>query len=201
MVAAGSDLHPLMPRQKAPPLRLPLAGGGDYDLKREQPSLMSMIVFFRGLHCMQCRDYITELDSMLPEFERRGINVVAASGDTRERGEATPSTWGLSRLRLAFGLTPRQARDWGLFLTHGRPRAEGMQEPAWYSEPGLFLVEPGGALFFTAVQNMPFARPRFEDIIAGFEFMFARGYFIDKPCPARGEIVTLAEIAPPDPQT
>ena len=88
-------------------------------------------------------------------------------------------------------MTPRLARDWGLFLTHGRPRAEGLPEPPWYGEPALFLVRPDGTLFFTAVQNMPFARPRFADLIAGFEFMFARGYFIDKDCPARGEILDL----------
>lgn len=190
----ASDLHPLIPRRPAPPLALPLAGGGTYDLAQEAPPLMSLVVFFRGLHCMQCRDYLIQLDASLPELERRGLHVVAASGDTRERGEATPSDWGLKRVRVAYGLTPRMARDWGLFLTHGRPRAEGMPEPVWYSEPGLFLVERTGALFFSAVQNMPFARPRFEDLIAGFDFMFARGYFTEKPCPARGEIANLAEI-------
>ena len=38
---------------------------------------------------------------------------------------------------------------------------------------------------------MPFARPRFADLIDGFEFLFARGYFIDKECPARGELIEV----------
>ena len=56
-------------------------------------------------------------------------------------------------------------------------------------EPGLFLIGTDGTLFFSAVQNMPFARPRFEDLIAGFEFLFEKGYFITKECPAKGELV------------
>ena len=190
-----SDLTPLRPRQPVPPLALLLAGGGRFELAAEAPRLMTLVVFYRGLHCQQCRDYLTELDAALPDFDRIGVGVVAISGDEAGRAERTPAEWNLQQLRIGYGLSPRAARDWGLFLTHGRPRPEGsMQEPRWYSEPGVFLVRPDGTLFFSAAQNMPFARPRFADILAGFDFMFERGYFIDKECPARGEILTLDEI-------
>ena len=189
------DLVPLLPRRPTPPLEAPLAGGGRFHLRAERPKLMTLIAFYRGLHCMQCRDYIIDLDAMLPELEARGVSTLAISGDARERAERTHADWGLRRLRIAYDLTPDEARSWGLFLTHGRPRAEGMPEPRWYSEPGLFLVEPDGNLFFSCVQNMPFARPRISDLIDGLEFLFARGYFRDKPCPARGEVVNVAELA------
>ena len=48
----------------------------------------------------------------------------------------------------------------------------------------LFLISPDKTLFFSAIQNMPFARPRFADLIEGFEFMFAKGYtngYSDRP--------------------
>jgi hypothetical protein len=32
-----------------------------------------------------------------------------------------------------------------------------------------------------------FGRPRFSDLIDGSEFLFARGYIVDKECPARRE--------------
>lgn len=185
------DLVPLMPRQAVPPLRVPLAGGGAYDLAAEQPRIMSLIAFFRGLHCQQCKDYVADLDARLPELEKRGVSAVAISCDVAERGERTPADWGLQNLRLGYGLSLAEARQWGLFLTEGRPRKEGWSEPDIYAEPALYLVRPDGTLFFTAVQNMPFARPRIEDVIAGFDFMFDRGYFIDKDCPARGEILDL----------
>ena len=190
-----TDLRPIIPRQPAPGLVVPLAGGGVYDLALDQPRLFSMVVFYRGLHCQQCNAYLVELDAMLHEFDKRGVTTVAISCDEAARGERTQDDWGLKNLRIGYGLSPRTARDWGLFLTEGRPRKEGLSEPPICCEPGLFLIGPDKTLFFSAVQNMPFARPRFADLIDGFEFLFARGYFIDKECPARGELMEVpAEV-------
>ncbi|MFN3891914.1 MAG: redoxin domain-containing protein [Beijerinckiaceae bacterium] len=182
------DIRIVMPRTPAPRLRTPMAGGGTYDLYEERPSLMSMIVFYRGLHCQQCQDYLRDLEQWIGEFEKRGVTSVAVSCDCADRGEQTPGQWGLSRVRIGYGLSPREARDWGLFLTAGRPRASGMSEPDVCCEPAVFLVAPDRTLWFSAIQNMAFARPRFEDLIEGFEFLFARGYFREKECPARGEL-------------
>jgi len=84
-----TDLVPLLPRLPVPALRVPLVGGGHYDLAAERPRLFSMIVFYRGLHCQQCQAYLGELERLLPEFENRGITNVAIScdgeGSRRER--------------------------------------------------------------------------------------------------------------------
>ena len=185
-----SDIEIIMPREPAPALRIPLAGGGGvYDLSQDNPSLMSMIVFYRGLHCQQCQAYLRDLENKLSEFDKRGITSVAVSCDSAERGEQTPGEWGLANLRVGYGLSPVEARKWGLFLTQGRARASGMSEPDVCCEPAVFLIAPDKTLWFSSIQNMAFARPRFEDLIAGFEFLFARGYFRDKPCPARGELL------------
>jgi alkyl hydroperoxide reductase subunit AhpC len=196
-----SDLVPLMPRMPVPPLQVALAGGGRYDLGSEKPKLFSMIVFYRGLHCQQCQAYIGELERLLPEFESRGIASVAISCDTAERGERTKADWDLAKTRIGYGLSLRMARDWGLFLTQGRARAQGLSEPPYCCEPALFLVAPDKTLWFSSVQNMAFGRPRFADILDGFEFLFARGYFTEKECPARGEVMSVPDelfMAPPE---
>jgi len=187
----NTDLVPLMPRRPVPDLRVNLAGGAWYDLKAERPKLFSMIVFYRGQHCQQCQAYLGELENLLPEFEKRGISGVAISCDERERAENAKAEWRLANLRVGYGLTLPVARSWGLFLTAGRPRAQGLSEPPYCCEPALYLVAPDKTLWFSAVQNMAFARPRFSDLIDGFEFLFARGYFTEKECPARGELITL----------
>ena len=189
--AIKTDLVPLMPRMPVPALRVNLAGGGHYDLAAQRPKLFSMIVFYRGLHCQQCQAYLGELEKLLPEFESRGIDAVAISCDEKDRGENAKAEWGLTALRVGYGLTLPAARDWGLFLTEARPRPQGLSEPPYCCEPALYLVAPDKTLWFSAVQNMAFARPRFSDLIDGFEFLFARGYFTEKDCPARGEIITL----------
>ncbi len=189
--SANSDLRPLMPRLPVPPLRVPLAGGGEYDLANDCPKLFSMIVFYRGLHCQQCEAYLGELERLLPEFDKRRISAVAISCDDKERAEGSKEAWNLASTRIGYALPLDVARQWGLFLTEGRPRPAGLQESPYCCEPALYLVAPDKTLWFSAVQNMAFARPRFEDVIEGFEFLFSKGYFTEKECVARGEVLTL----------
>ncbi len=82
-----TDITPLIPRQPVPPLSVPLAGGGKFDLDTETPEKFTLVVFYRGLHCPQCRKQLTDLEAKLPEFEKRGVSVVAISADEPERGE------------------------------------------------------------------------------------------------------------------
>nr|NIR90840.1 AhpC/TSA family protein [Gammaproteobacteria bacterium]NIU06316.1 AhpC/TSA family protein [Gammaproteobacteria bacterium]NIV52881.1 AhpC/TSA family protein [Gammaproteobacteria bacterium]NIX87589.1 AhpC/TSA family protein [Gammaproteobacteria bacterium] len=62
----------------------------------------------------------------------------------------------------------------------------GIEEPALFSEPALYLVRPDGTLYFGTVQTMPFARPRFADILQALDFVIKNDY------PARGEVVEHA---------
>ena len=65
----------------------------------------------------------------------------------------------------------------------------GIEEPALFSEPGLFLVRPDGTLYWSAVQTMPFSRPHFADVLTALDFV------IDKNYPARGEVMELPQAA------
>jgi peroxiredoxin len=181
-----SDISPLLPRQPVPSLKFALAGGGQFDLSQEKPERFTLVVFYRGLHCPQCRNQLKDLESKLGEFEKRGVGVVAVSSDDAERGGRTKQDWGLPNLRLGHGLPLKVARDWGLFISSGRGKTSvGVEEPALFSEPGLFLVRADGTLYFASVQTMPFARPHFSDILTALDFVIAKDY------PARGEIASL----------
>ena len=188
-----TDLIPVFPRQTVPALNVPLVGGGRFDIAAEKPRLFTMVVFYRGYHCAQCQIYLRDLESRLPEFEKRGVTSVAISVDGIERAQSTKTEWEIPNLRLGYGISIPDARRWGLYVTEGRPKA-GISEPDVYTEPALFLIHPDGRLFFSAVQTMPFARPRFEDVIAGFDFMFERGFTLVDDYPGRGEVVSLADV-------
>ncbi len=54
-------------------------------------------------------------------------------------------------------------------------------EPELFGEPGLFLVRPDGSIYTAAVNSMPAARPRIEDVVAAVRFCNDNNY------PARGE--------------
>lgn len=142
-----------------------------------------MLVFYRGLHCPECKAYLTEAETRLKEFRARGVSVIALSSDCEERGVATEKTWSLEFLPLAYGVTPRQARAYGLYLSRGRGLTPlGVEEPALFVEPALFLIRPDRTLFFASVQNMPFARPALCEVLRMIEWSVANDY------PARGDI-------------
>ncbi len=181
-----SDMTPLIPRQPVPRLALALAGGGKFDLNTETPKTFTLVVFYRGLHCPQCRRQLTELEAKLPEFDKRGVSVVAISVDGEERANRTKSEWSLPNLRIGYGLDLATARAFGLWISTGRGKTSaGLEEPALFNEPGLFLIKPDRTLYCASVQTMPFARPHLADLLAALDFIAERNY------PARGEVASL----------
>jgi|RhiMetdeSRZDD1v2_1073273.scaffolds.fasta_scaffold271902_2 peroxiredoxin len=181
-----TDITPLIPRQPVPALALPLVGGGRFDIENERPEHFTFVVFYRGLHCPICRTQLSDLESKLPDFAKRGVNVVALSSDIAERAQRAKQEWKLPNLRLGYGLDLAVARTWGLYISTSRGMTSaGVEEPPLFSEPGLFLVRPDRTLYFASVQTMPFARPHFTDILAALDFVTAKNY------PARGEVVNL----------
>lgn len=181
-----TNLVPLFPRQPVPPLRVDLVDGGAFDVEKEKPASFTLVVFYRGLHCPICKGQLTELELKLDEFDKRGVAVVAVSSDTKDRAMQSKEGWGLKRLRLGYGLDLATARRWGLFIStgHGTTSA-GVEEPAHFSEPALYLIRPDGTLYFGSIQTMPFARPHFSDILTAVDYVLKNNY------PARGEVTEL----------
>src|SRR5215467_10598387 len=155
-----TDFEHLFPRRAVPALRVDLTSGGTFDLAREKPEHFTLLVFYRGLHCPICKTQLRELELKLEDFDKNGVAVVAVSSDTKERAMQTKDAWGLTRLRIGYGLDLTAARRWGLFISSGRGMTSaGVEEPARFSEPALYLIRPDGTLYFGSVQTMPFARP------------------------------------------
>jgi peroxiredoxin len=171
----------LLPRQPVPELRVPTLAHGDFDLAAEAPKLFTLICFYRGLHCPVCLKYLRELESLIPEYERRGTKVIAVSSDVATRAQEMASKVG-ARLRFGYSLPLTIARDWGLYISSSRGKTSiNIEEPPLFSEPGLFLVRPDGTLYYGAIQTMPFARPLFSELVQAIDFIIAKDY------PARGE--------------
>lgn len=172
----------LLPRQPVPALLVPTLAHGEYALVSDAPERFGLVVFYRGLHCPICLKYLLELGRLLPEFEKRGVKVIALSSDTRDRAQAMADKLGMPDLRIGYGLALATARDWGLYLSASRGTTSiGIEEPPLFSEPGVFIVRPDGTLYYGAVQTMPFARPHFDELLAAIDFATAKDY------PARGE--------------
>jgi len=172
----------LKPRKPVPALDFDLVGGGRWSLEEQKPEKFTMLVFYRGYHCPQCRRYTSELNGMIGEFDKRGVSTVIVSSDSRERAEETKTKWGLPALKVGYGISIEKAREWGLYVSTSRGMTSaGIEEPPLFSEPGLFLVKPDRTLYWASVSTMPFARPHFPEISQAIDFVVSKDY------PARGE--------------
>ena len=179
-----SRITPLIPRQPVPSLSVPVVGGGVWTLADQTPENFTLVVFYRGLHCPICSTYLGTLNERIAAFETRGVTVAVLSADSEERAVEAREKWGLDKLTVGYGLSLEKAREWGLYISTSRGKtSSGHLEPTQFPEPGLFLVRPDGTLYFGTVQTMPFARPRFEDILPALDFVLKNDY------PARGEVI------------
>jgi len=174
----------LIPRQKAPALVVETLDHGSFDLTSEAPGRMTLICFYRGLHCPICAMYLKELERLTPEFAERGVTTIAISSDSEARAREMQKKLAASNLRIGYGLSLPEARKWGLYISTSRGKTSiGIDEPELFSEPGLFLLRPDQTIYYLSVQSMPFVRPNFKELLQALDFMIEHDY------PARGEYV------------
>ncbi|MEO0371509.1 MAG: peroxiredoxin-like family protein [Pseudomonadota bacterium] len=172
----------LIPRQKTPDLSLPTLDHGVFDLSQETAERGTVICFYRGLHCPICANYLTELEKRVDDFAERGVATIAVSSDGEDRTRQMAEKISASKLRFGYDLSLLKAKEWGLYISTSRGKTSiGIEEPALFSEPGLFMVTPQQTLYYGSVQTMPFVRPHFSELVAALDFAIANEY------PARGE--------------
>jgi peroxiredoxin len=172
----------LLPRHAVPDLSVPTLAGETWSIESTTPQRFSLIVFYRGLHCPICSTYVAELDRVVPDLASRGVEAIAISSDTEARAREAQAKWGLKQVAVGHSLTIAAACSWGLYISSSRGTTSvGVEEPALFNEPGMFLVRPDRTLYWASVQSMPFARPHFREILSALDFAIAKDY------PARGE--------------
>ena len=173
----------LKPRQPVPALNVDTLQG-QWSLSEQSPEHFTMVVFYRGLHCPLCSKYLKELDKLASEFADAGVSILALSSDDSARAQLAQTDWELNNINIGYGVSVEQAQAWGLHRSAGKGKTSiGIEEPAEFSEPGLFLIRPDKTLYWSQVSTMPFARPHFREILGALGFVIPNDY------PARGELV------------
>ncbi len=162
--------HKITPGNPMPKMTLPSVDGGRVELGGE--GRWQIAVVYRGRHCPLCRKYLKTLDGLLEEFRGIGADVIAISGDPRERAheEAMEENW---RFPVACELSQDQMRQLGLYISEPRS-AQETDRP--FPEPGLFVTNPEGKVHIVDVSNAPFARPDLQGVLNGLKFIQAKDY-------------------------
>lgn len=172
----------LIPRQSAPALAIDTLEHGIFDLAQAAPQRFTLVCFYRGLHCPICANYLKELEKQTAAFAERGVQTIAISSDVRDRAQQMAQKIGATQLRIGYGLPLEVARKWGLYISASRGTTSiGIEEPALFSEPGVFLIRPERTIYWLSVQSMPFVRPNFGEMVQALDFVIKNNY------PARGE--------------
>ncbi len=171
----------IKPGDAMPAINATLAGGGRWVLAEDKPERLAMLAFYRGSFCPICRTWLNDLERLLPEFEKRGVSVIALSCDLKDAAEKSVADWGLKKLRVGFGLQVEDARKAGLYISEGRGLnpGSGVKEPKLFAEPAILLVRPNGELYTAWIQSVPYARVHLSEILAAVDNFIAR----DLPAP------------------
>ncbi len=156
-------------------IELDLIIGAKWKLTEQSDHPWRLIVVYRGLHCPICKSQLKSLSGQLTNFTDAGITVVAASMDTAERAKKAHSDWELGDLPLAYGLSEDLAQRFGLYMSNAIKESEADR----FTEPAIIAFK-GDAFKAIWLQSVPFARPKFEDVLSGLKFMEKNDY------PARG---------------
>lgn len=175
----------LLPKSKVPSLEVPLINDTNWKLNEQNAKNFTLVLFYRGLHCPVCKKQLEELAKNLDKFTERGVNVIAISADTEKRAKLAGEKWDIPALPIGYNLSLEKANEYGLFISKGISD----KEPDYFTEPGLFLIKTDGTLFFSSIQSMPFARPQFDDLLGGIDFIMKEDY------PARGEVKGVPQKA------
>eukprot|EP00127_Corallochytrium_limacisporum_P005149 Clim_evm55s199 gene=Clim_evmTU55s199 len=151
-------------------IKVPLVGGGETTIARDDGA--RLVVFYRGLHCPLCRTYLDSLKELLPEFEKKEIDVLVVSTDDQGRAESVRNTWGYPG-KLAYGLKVDDARRLGLYISQPRNEKETDHD---FSEPGLIFQNASGKVHIVDFSNAPFARPDLKLLLNGIDYVLANDY-------------------------
>lgn len=156
----------------APTLVIKTLDERTWKLADQTPENYTMIVFYRGLHCPVCEQYLTELAQKLDAFTQLGVNVIAVSGDPLDKAEQFRVKANLQRDKIGYSLTRDDMRRWGLYVSQGHFDSE----PDLFSEPAVFLIKPDGQLYFANIGTHPFSRVGFDFLLEGLEYVIPRDY-------------------------
>lgn len=161
-----------MPGNPAPSIDAKTADGRPFVPPTAADGGLSVIFFYRGVHCPVCKAQIQELASRESELREAGLAVAAVSMDDDERFATQTAEWDLGQLPIGHDLTEASARSWGLYLSDKAKDAE----PPRFAEPGIAVLKADGSIYALFLQNTPFARPTVDDLIKGLGFVMKNDY-------------------------
>jgi len=131
------------------------------------PGNWKLIIFYRGLHCPMCANYIKELDAMQKEFAISNVEIMAICADPIEKAQEFADKHSLT-LNLGYGLSVPQIQQLGLYISDP---ASPRETDRPFCEPGLFVLNADSLVQILDISNAPFARPELSKIKRSLDYI------------------------------
>jgi peroxiredoxin len=154
-----------------PVITLEKVGGGSVTIGGARQG-WQLVVVYRGKHCPICKRYLAGLKDLVPGYQAADTEVVAVSGDPKEKAEAFMAEI-QPNFPVGYGLSLADMRRLGLYVSNPRSPQE---TDLPFAEPGLFVVNPNGEAQVIDVSNAPFARPDLGAVLNGLKFIREKAY-------------------------
>lgn len=148
-----------------PIITLPNSDGGEIALGGAHHR-WTLLVIYRGKHCPRCKKYLNQLETMLPDWDKAGFDIVVISADSQEKALADKAEFGWS-FTLGHSLSMDQMRALGLYISTPLSDAE-TDSP--FAEPALFGINPEGKAQIISINNAPAVRPDLVELLDGMIF-------------------------------
>ncbi|MDB0048558.1 redoxin family protein [Pseudomonadota bacterium] len=162
----------IVPGKKTPALVLNTLDNDKWSLGSNLNKTKTMVVFYRGLHCPICSEFLKLIDNQLSDYKKSNTEVIAVSMDNKEKALKAKDEWSLHNLKIAYDLSEEKAREWNLYISSSIKEAESDV----FCEPGLFIIKEDGSLYLVNTSNMPFARPDISSLPAKLVFADEKQY-------------------------
>ena len=162
----------LIPGEKTPSLTLETLSNNLWSLDDNINKTKSLIIFYRGLHCPVCSEFLKLLDTQLEDYKKSNTEVIVISMDNKEKAIKAKKNWDLKNLNIAYGLSEEKAREWNLYISKSIKESES----DIFCEPGLFIIKEDGSLYLVNTSNMPWARPDISSLPAKLVFAEEKSY-------------------------
>ena len=156
----------IKPGEKAPNLSFKTLNGSTWSLQYNLLNEMNIIIFYRGLHCPVCKEYLVSIQNQLDDYSDANASVTVVSMDSEEKAKKTQFDWGLYKLNIGYNLSLDDAKKWGLFISKSIKDTES----DIFCEPGLFVIKKDGSIYMVNISNMPWARPDLLTFPANLKF-------------------------------
>lgn len=177
MTTTETKTTKLLTGVQVPKLEVKTLDGKVWKLFEQKPQNFTLIVFYRGWFCPICHQYLAELERVLDNFTKLGVEAIAISCDSQADAQKSIEEWGIQNLTIGYEASIDLFRHWGLYIS----KSATPKEPSLFCEPGFFLVKPDRTLFYAAVNSSPFGRPSISDMLCAIDFILKNNY------PVRGQ--------------